>query len=146
MELRKVLEIYRYKGDMWYIHPYISDGNIVRNTVFKVSKNKHPKGWRLFTFDIYWGKGTYFTYKEEEDLTEESEINTDVRVFTTRDEAKKALAEFEKMHAYRISESVDKSIDALEKEKAKIDMQIEKLKETKERAFKNISTCFIKKT
>ena len=146
MELRKVLEIFRYKGDMWYINPYVIEGRISRFTVYKVNRNRHSDGWRHFTFDEFWGKGVYFTYKEKSDLTQDSEINTNVRVFTTRDEAKQALAEYEKMHAYKISESVDRKIKSLEAQKADIDKQIEKLKETKEKAFKNISTCFIKKT
>ena len=40
MELRKVIEIFNYMGDMWYINPYIENGKIVRNTTYKVKSNQ----------------------------------------------------------------------------------------------------------
>ena len=144
MELRKALEILNYPGDMWYIHPYVVNGSIVRNTVFKVKRNRRSDDWGRFTFDDIWGKGVYFTYKSSDTITENTEINTDVRVFTARSEAKDALAEFEKQHAYKISETADLEIKRLEKEKEEINKQIKKLKEIKERAFKNLSTSFSK--
>lgn len=145
MELTKVLEIYNYKGDMWYIHPRIESGKIVRNSVYRVTKNRHAEGWGCYSFERFWGKGCYHSYHREEPPTEDTEkSNVDIRVFTTRDEAKQALAEYEKQHAYKISESVKREIERLEREKADIEAQIAKLKETGEKAFKNLSTTFSK--
>lgn len=145
MELRKVLEIFNYKGDMWYINPYVENGKIVRNTTYKVKTNRQT-GWGSYTFDSSWGKGNYYLGNYREKVTDKDEINTSIRVFTTIKEAKDALAEFEKQYAYKINDSADKEIARLEREKAEIDRKIEKLKKTKERAFKNISTSFIKKS
>jgi hypothetical protein len=145
MELRKVLEIFSYKGDMWYINPYIENGKIVRNTTYKVKSNRQT-GWGSYTFDSSWGKGKYYQGNYHEKVTDKDEINTNIRVFTTIKEAKDALAEFEKQYAYKINDSADKEIARLEREKAEIDKKIEELKKTKERAFKNISTSFIKKS
>ena len=145
MELRKVLEIFNYKGDMWYINPYVENGKIVRNTTYKVKGNRQT-GWGSYTFDSSWGKGKYYQGNYREKVTDKDEINTNIRVFTTIKEAKDALAEFEKQYAYKINDSADKEIARLEREKAEIDKKIEELKKTKERAFKNISTSFIKKS
>lgn len=145
MELRKVLEIFNYKGDMWYINPYIENGKIVRNTTYKVKSNRQTS-WGAYTFDSSWGKGKYYQCNYREKVTDKDEINTNIRVFTTIKEAKDALAEFEKQYAYKINDSADKEIARLEREKAEIDKKIEELKKTKERAFKNISTSFIKKS
>ena len=146
MELRKVLEIFNYKGDMWYINPYIENGKIVRNTTYKVKSNRQT-GWGAYTFDSSsWGKGKYYQGNYREKVTDKDEINTNIRVFTTIKEAKEALAEFEKQYAYTINDSADQEIKFLEAQKAEIDRKIEVLKKTKERAFKNISTSFIKKS
>ena len=144
MELRKVLEILNYKGDMWYINPYIENGKIVRNTTYKVKSNRQT-GWGSYTFENSWGKGVYY-HKRDKEVNNEDEINTNIRVFTTIKEAKEGLNEFEKQHAYAINDSADKEIKYLEAQKAEIDRKIEELKKTKERAFKNISTSFIKKS
>jgi len=146
MELRKVKEIYNYKGNMWYIHPYVSCGKIVRKDIFKVNKNNYRPGWGCYTFEHPYGKGVYFSRRNGEPIEDENtEINRDnIRVFTTRAEAKEALDDFEKQHAYKISESVRREIERLEREKADIEAQIAKLKETGEKAFKNLSTTFSK--
>jgi hypothetical protein len=145
MELRKVLEIFNYKGDMWYINPYVEGGKVVRNTTYKVKKNRCT-GWGSYTFDNSWGKGVYYQKRRDKEVIYEDEINTNVRVFTTIKEAKEALVEFEKQHAYSINDSADQEIKFLESQKAEIERKIEELKKTKERAFKNISTSFIKKS
>ena len=142
MELRKVLEIFNYKGDMWYINPYVEGGKIVRNTTFRVRKNKCTD-WGYYTFEDSFGKGVYYRGNYREKVTDKDEINTNIRVFTTIKEAKEGLDEFEKQHAYTINDSADQGIKYLE---AQIDKKIEELKKTKERAFKNISTSFIKKS
>jgi hypothetical protein len=144
MELRKVLEILNYKGDMWYINPYIENGKIIRNTTYKVKSNRQT-GWGSYTFDSSWGKGVYY-HKRDKEVNDEDEINTNIRVFTTIKEAKEGLNEFEKQYAYTINDSADQEIKYLEAQKAEIDRKIEELKKTKERAFKNISTSFIKKS
>ena len=145
MELRKVLDIFNYKGDMWYINPYIDNGKIIRNTTYKVKSNRQT-GWGSYTFDNSWGKSVYYRGNYREKVTDKDEINTNIRVFTTIKEAKEALAEFEKQHAYTLNDSADQEIKYLEAQKAEIDRKIEELKKTKERAFKNISTSFIKKS
>ena len=145
MELRKVLEIFNYKGDMWYINPYIENGKIVRNTTYKVKSNRQT-GWGSYKFDSSWGKGVYYQGNYREKVTGKDEINTKIRVFTTLTEAKEGLDEFEKQHAYTINDSADQEIKYLEAQKAEIDKKIEELKKTKEKAFKNISTSFIKKS
>lgn len=144
MELRKVLEIFNYKGDMWYINPYVENGKIIRNTTYRVRKNRCT-GWGSYTFENSWGKGVYY-HKRDKEVSDEDEINTNIRVFTTIKEAKEGLNEFEKQHAYTINDSADQEIKYLEAQKAEIDRKIEELKKTKERAFKNISTSFIKKS
>lgn len=146
MELRKVKEIYNYKGNMWYINPYISCGKIVRKDIFKVNKNKNYAGWGCYTFEHSYGKGVYFSRRNGEPIEDENtEINRDnIRVFTTRAEAKEALCDFEKQHAYRISDSVKREIERLEREKEEIDAQMAKLRETAEKAFKNLSSTFTK--
>jgi hypothetical protein len=145
MELRKVLEILNYKGDMWYINPYVENGKIVRNTTYKVKSNRQT-GWGSYTFENSWGKGVYYHKERNKEVSDEDEINTNIRVFTTIKEAKEGLNEFEKQHAYTINDSADQEIKYLEAQKAEIDRKIEELKKTKERAFKNISTSFIKKS
>lgn len=145
MELRKVLEIFNYKGDMWYINPYVENGKIIRNTTYKVKSNSQTR-WGSYTFDDSWEKGKYYRGNYCEKVTDKDEINTNIRVFTTIKEAKYALAEFEKQYAYTLNDSADQEIKYLEAQKAKIDRKIEKLKKTKEREFKNISTSFIKKS
>lgn len=145
MELRKVLEILNYKGDMWYINPYVENGKIVRNTTYKVRSNRQT-GWGSYTFENSWGKGVYYHKERNKEVSDEDEINTNIRVFTALKEAKEGLAEFEKQHAYTINDSADQEIKYLEAQKAEIDRKIEELKKTKERAFKNISTSFIKKS
>ena len=145
MELRKVLEIFNYKGDMWYINPYVENGKIIRNTTYRVRKNRCTD-WGCYTFENYFGKGAYYHKKHDKEVSDEDEINTNIRVFTTIKEAKEGLNEFEKQHAYTINDSADQEIKYLEAQKAEIDRKIEELKKTKERAFKNISTSFIKKS
>ena len=145
MELKKVLEIFNYKGDMWYINPYVENGKIIRNTTYRVRKNRCT-GWGSYTFENSWGKGVYYHKEHGKEVSDEDEINTNIRVFTTIKEAKEGLDEFEKQHAYTINDSADQEIKYLEAQKAEIDRKIEELKKTKERAFKNISTSFIKKS
>jgi hypothetical protein len=143
MELTKVLEVYNHKGDLWYIHPYIESGKIVRKAVFKTKNGgRYYEGWGCYTFLEPWGKGKYYSGKGK--VTDETELNNGVRVFTTRPEALKALEDFERQHAYKISESVKKAIESLERQRENIDAQIAKLKETGEKAFKNLSTTFSK--
>ena len=72
MELRKVLEIFNYKGDMWYINPYIENGKIVRNTTYRVRKNRRT-GWGSYTFENSWGKGAYYHTRDKE-VSNEDEI------------------------------------------------------------------------
>jgi hypothetical protein len=147
MELRKVLEIHKYQGDLWYINPYIENGAIVRNSVYKKKRSRCYVGWCCYTFEECFGKGVYYSGGLGEKIDETTEINVrNIRVFTTRDEAKQALVDFEKQHAYEISESVDREIKSLEAQKAQIDAKIAKLNEIRAKAFKNISTCFIKKS
>lgn len=144
MELRKVMEIFNYKGDMWYINPYVESGKVVRKTIYKVNKNKNHVNWECYTFESPWGKGVYYSKRRnDKPVDENTEINHgNIRVFTTRDEAKLALEEFEKQHAYDINDSVKREIARLENEKKEIEAKIALLRETGEKAFKHLSTSF----
>jgi hypothetical protein len=157
MELIKVFDIINYGGRIYFIKPYIEDGKIKRKSVYSAIKkagiyNNYNGCYslgRLGRFDWY---GTIFHRVNSEDKLNEDTIASGatatypIRFFTEREEAKKALEEYEAQSTYRLSESIDRELKYLEAEKKKINDKIKELKEKRKECFSKLTTSFVKKS
>lgn len=152
-ELRKVTEIAKYKGTLYFINPIILDGKVMRATVYKCEKEEQRPSAGMFhclyltnNRQMRWYRSVYYTFSGNKVLDENTEVNTDIRIFTEKKEAKEALNVFSKLHAYDLSESIEKRIKSLMLEKNKINAELKKLKERKLECFKHLSTTFFSKS
>ena len=89
MELKKVLEIHKYNGILWYIHPYIDSGKIVRKTVYSSKIKRYFHMFECFSLDGAFGKGVYHRGATPKEADEKN--CCDIRIFTTKEEAKLAF-------------------------------------------------------
>jgi len=156
MELIRVQEIKDYRGKLYLIRPYIEDGKIKRKTIFTGTKttglSKYGRSYGISGFgNLNWRQTIFHTLEAGETVDENtiaSRRTSDypIRFFTEREEAKKALEEYEAQNAYRLSESIDRELKYLEAEKKKINDKIKELKEKRKECFSKLTTSFVKKS
>ena len=157
MELIRVQEINDYRGKLYVIRPYIEDGKIKRKTIFTgtkttgVSKFGRSDGISGFG-NLNWYQTIFHTLEKPDETVDKNTIASrrtsdyPIRLFTEREEAKKALEEYEAQNAYRLSESIDRELKYLEAEKKKINDKIKELKEKRKECFSKLTTSFVKKS
>lgn len=153
MELTKVLDIINYSGRIYIIRPIIEEGKIKRNTIYTgIKKGKvFQKYNRSYTLGNIGRLDWYHTWFHRGNVDEKIDKDTvatggNIRVFTDRESAKKALEDFEKQHAYALTESIDLEIKYLEKQIEEMNNKIKELKEKRAECFKHLTTTFSKKS
>ena len=157
MELIRVQEINDYRGKLYLIRPYIEDGKIKRKTIFTGTKttglSKYGRSYGISGFGhLNWYQTIFHTLEKSDETVDENTIASrrasdyPIRFFTEREEAKKALEEYEVQNAYRLSESIDRELKYLEAEKKKINDKIKELKEKRKECFSKLTTSFVKKS
>lgn len=156
MELIRVQEINDYRGKLYVIRPYIEDGKIKRKTIFTGTKttgvSKFGRSYGISGFgNLNWYQTIFHTLEVDETVDKNTIASRrtsehPIMFFTEREEAKKALEEYEAQNAYRLSESIDRELKYLEVEKKKINDKIKELKEKRKECFGKLTTSFVKKS
>jgi hypothetical protein len=153
MELIKVKDVNNYKGRLYYIFPEIREGKIVRNKVKTFVQKEKATGLTFFgTFycvpcssaGVSWDNPIRCYHRGE--VNDDSVVDKRFRFFTVKEEAEKALEDFGKQYAYKLTESIDRELKQFEAEKKKINEKIKELKAKKKECFDILSTSFTKKS
>ena len=153
MELIKVKDVNNYKGRLYYIFPEIREGKIVRNKVKTFVQIEKATGLIFFakcycvpcsSAGVSWDNPIRCYHTGE--VNDDSVVDKRFRFFTVKEEAEKALEDFGKQYAYKLTESIDRELKHLEVEKKKINEKIKELKAKKKECFDILSTSFTKKS
>ena len=145
MELRKIKDIKnRFKDSTLYsVYPKVYSGKIIDNKVLKI----------LSVNDYYWGviveyaRGFSTIYRKErteEEINSDTEINTQVRIFTDEEEAANALKDAVRVLSYDAIKSVDKVLKTISEQKSKLKRKEDKYKALKKEYFEMSLSKFSK--
>lgn len=148
MELIKVKDVNNYIGRLYYIFPEIREGKIVRNKVKTFVQTSKVFGTfycvPCSSAGVSWDNPIRCYHRGE--VNDDSVVDKRFRFFTVKEEAKKALEDFGKQYAYKLTESIDRELKHFEAEKKKINEKIKELKAKKKECFDILSASFTKKS
>ena len=144
MELKKVKDVETLvnKGVRLYlIYPKVSpSGKILCNRVYDIERvsnyryafdviTKPANEFIVFRKPCNWGQRT------TDDIKDTDEINTKVRIFSSKEEAQKALDEEVKLLSYEAIKRIDRQLKVIERSKERLAKKEEKFLELKKQHY-----------
>lgn len=151
MELKKVSDALNYEGTLYYFVPNILDAVGMKiKSVVKSKQDAPPLGGMVVHLinsnGEYVSGGCLFIPIGDRVYNDEVEINTGLRLFTTEDEADKAMKDYFKDNSYLIIDETNNRLKRLKERKTKIEEEEREIKELQKICYEHLLTSFSKKT
>ena len=145
MELRKIEDIKnRFKDSTLYsVYPKVYSGKIIDNKVLKI-RNVEDYYWGVI---VVYSHGYSTIYRKEsrnEEINPDTEINTQARIFTDKEEAENALKDAVRVLSYDAIKSVDGILKRISEQKSKLKIKEDKYKALKKEYFEMSLSKFSK--
>lgn len=145
MELRKIEDIKnRFKDSTLYsVYPKVYSGKIINNKVLKI---RNVEDYYLGVIVAY-SNGYSIIYRKEsrhEEINPDTEINTQARIFTDKEEAANALKDAVRVLSYDAIKSVDGILKRISEQKSKLKRIEDKYKALKKEYFEMSLSKFSK--